>query len=90
MLIIVFFYYRKHVNQFEILRDWYSKSINRDPNYTVYLDNIGRIWFGIEVPRISRTSNSMFSGLLKSIIGNEDSTDEEGEIMSSATAPDLD
>lgn len=84
------FYSRKHVTQFEILRDWYSKSINRDPNYAVYLDNIGRIWFGIEVPHNNKSSNSMFGGLLKSIIGEDESTDEEGDTLAAAPAPDLD
>ncbi|KAM3964436.1 Golgi to ER traffic protein 4 homolog [Aphomia sociella] len=80
---------QRHVNQFKILRNWYAISIKRDPNYSVYLDNIGRIWFGIVQPE-AMTTNSMFGGLLKSIIGDADSSDEEGEFGHNATAPDLD
>lgn len=71
------------------MRDWYSISIKRDPNYSVYLDNIGRIWFGLEVPQTNRNPNTMFGGLLKSIIGEDDSSDDE-EYAGNAAAPDLD
>ncbi|XP_026751846.1 Golgi to ER traffic protein 4 homolog [Galleria mellonella] len=81
---------QRHVNQFKILRSWYAISIKRDPNYSVYLDNIGRIWFGIEVQRKTRNPNSVFGGLLKSIIGDADSSDEDGEYEHNATVPDLD
>ncbi|CAG9138720.1 hypothetical protein JYU34_012656 [Plutella xylostella] len=80
---------QKQVPQFKILRDWYSISIKRDPNYSVYLDNIGRIWFGLEVPQTNRNPNTMFGGLLKSIIGEDDSSDDE-EYAGNAAAPDLD
>lgn len=73
------------------MRNWYAISIKRDPNYSVYLDNIGRIWFGIEVQQDTRNPTSVFGGLLKSIIGDADSSDEDGEYMAhNATAPDLD
>lgn len=89
----IYFISRKHVIQFKILRKCYAISIKRDPNYSIYLDTIGRIWFGIEIPNNSRNSNSMFGGLLKSIIGDVDvdSSDEEGEFVANcAAAPDLD
>ncbi|CAG5059635.1 unnamed protein product [Parnassius apollo] len=82
---------QKHANQFKILRNWYAISIKRDPNYSVYLDNIGRIWFGIEIPHDTRNPNSVFGGLLKSIIGDLDSSDEDGDYTErNTTAPDLD
>lgn len=59
----------------------------------MYLDTIGRIWFGIEIPQDSRNSNSVFGGLLKSIIGDVDvdSSDEDGDFMANcASVPDLD
>lgn len=73
------FYFRKKPNQFNLLKTWYAISLKRDPNYSVYLDNIGRIWFGIEVPSDNRNRNSMFGGFLKSIIGDVDSSDEDAE-----------
>lgn len=77
--------------QFKILRNCYAISIKRDPNYSVYLDTIGRIWFGIEIPQGNRNSNSLLGGLLKSIIGDVDTSDEEGEYVGNcSTAPDLD
>ncbi|CAK1596095.1 unnamed protein product [Parnassius mnemosyne] len=82
---------QKHASQFKILRNWYAISIKRDPNYSVYLDNIGRIWFGIEIPHDTRNPNSVFGGLLKSIIGDLDSSDEDGDYTGrNTTAPDLD
>ncbi|XP_023950117.1 Golgi to ER traffic protein 4 homolog [Bicyclus anynana] len=83
----------KHVMQFKILRRCYAISIKRDPNYSGYLDKIGRIWFGIEIPQDGRNSNSMFGGLLKSIIGDVDgeSSDDEGDLAANcAPVPDLD
>ncbi|CAG9584387.1 unnamed protein product [Danaus chrysippus] len=81
----------KHVMRFKILRDCYAISIKRDPNYSVYLDTIGRIWFGIGIPQTNRNSNSVIGGLLKSIIGDvdADSSDDDGG-MRSAAIPDLD
>ncbi|XP_063362084.1 Golgi to ER traffic protein 4 homolog [Cydia amplana] len=82
---------QKHAIQFKILRNWYAISIKRDPNYSVYLDNIGRIWFGIEIPHDPKNANSMFGGLLKSIIGEAaDSSDEEEYMGHNTSAPDLD
>ncbi|CAH2037554.1 unnamed protein product, partial [Iphiclides podalirius] len=82
---------QKHTNQFKVLRNWYAISIKRDPNYSIYLDNIGRIWFGIEIPQDTRNPNSMLNGLLKSIIGDLDSSDEDGDLNErNSTAPDLD
>lgn len=82
---------QRRVAQFQILRNCYAISIKRDPNYSVYLDNIGRIWFGIEIPPDNRNSNSLFGGLLKSIIGEADSSDEEGDYLDrNIAAPDLD
>lgn len=87
-----FFIFRKHVVQFKILRNCYAISIKRDPNYSVYLDTIGRIWFGIELPQ-DKNHNSIFGGLLKSIIGDVDvdTSDEEGEYeRNNAPVPELD
>ncbi|XP_026725321.1 Golgi to ER traffic protein 4 homolog [Trichoplusia ni] len=82
---------QKQANQFKILRNWYAISIKRDPNYSVYLDNIGRIWFGIEIPPDNKNPNSVFGGILKSIIGDADSSDEEGEYVGrNGAAPELD
>lgn len=82
---------QKHVIQFKILRKVYAISIKRDPYYSEYLDNIGRVWFGIEIPQDTRNPNSVFGGLLKSIIGDADSSDDDGEPLGrSAPAPDLD
>ncbi|XP_028043990.1 Golgi to ER traffic protein 4 homolog isoform X4 [Bombyx mandarina] len=81
---------QRHVRQFMVLKNWYAISIKRDPNYSIFLDNIGRIWFGIEIPSENRNPNSMFGGLIKSIIGDIDSSDDDGESKTSATAPDLD
>ncbi|CAB3224137.1 unnamed protein product [Arctia plantaginis] len=82
---------QKHPTQFKILRSWYAISIKRDPNYSVYLDNIGRIWFGIEIPPDNKNPGSMFGGLLKTIIGDADSSDDDGDYIGrSAAAPDLD
>lgn len=83
---------QKHVVQFKILRNCYAISIKRDPNYSVYLDTIGRIWFGIELPQ-DKNHNSIFGGLLKSIIGDVDvdTSDEEGEYeRNNAPVPELD
>ncbi|XP_068631747.1 Golgi to ER traffic protein 4 homolog [Battus philenor] len=82
---------KKNVMQFKILRNWYAISLKRDPNYFSYLDNIGRIWFNIEIPQNNKNPNSMFGGLLKSIIGDLDSSDDDGEVDGrNASAPDLD
>lgn len=82
---------QRHSHQFKILRSWYAISIKRDPNYSMYLDNIGRIWFGIEIPPDNKNPNSVFGGLLKSIIGEADSSDEDGDYVGrNAAAPDLD
>ncbi|XP_049868916.1 Golgi to ER traffic protein 4 homolog [Pectinophora gossypiella] len=82
---------QKQSNQFKILRNWYAISIKRDPNYSVYLDNIGRIWFGIEIPQDNKNTGSLFGGLIKSIIGDAESSDDEGDYLgASASAPDLD
>lgn len=57
----------------------------------MYLDNIGRIWFGIEIPPDNKNPHSVFGGLLKSIIGEADSSDEDGEYVGrNAAPPDLD
>lgn len=71
--------------KFSMLKTWYAISISRDPNYSDYLDTIGRIWFGIEPPSDNRNRNSMFGGLLRSIIGDVDSSDDEGEYNVSST-----
>lgn len=84
------FCFRKHATQFKILRNWYAITIKRDPNYSVYLDNIGRIWFGIEIQQDNKNPNSVFGGLLKSIIREADSSDDDGDYMATASAPDLD
>lgn len=91
MLLKYDYCYRKHVMRFKVLRDCYAVSIKRDPNYSVYLDTIGRIWFGIGIPQTNRNSNSVIGGLLKSIIGDVDgdSSDEDGG-MRNAAIPDLD
>ncbi|CAH0397919.1 unnamed protein product [Chilo suppressalis] len=82
---------QRHASQFKILRNWYAISIKRDPNYSIYLDNIGRIWFGIEIPKDNRNANSLFGGLLKSIIGEVDSSDEDGDFTGqNISTPDLD
>lgn len=72
------------------MRSWYAISIKRDPNYSVYLDNIGRIWFGIELPKENINHTSMLGGFLKSIISEVDSSDDDGDYGGNATAPDLD
>lgn len=55
------------------------------------MDTIGRIWFGIEIPQ-GRNQNSVFGGLLKSIIGDVeiDTSEDEGDYLSCVSAPDLD
>lgn len=88
----LYFIFRKHIVQFKILRNCYAISIKRDPNYSVYLDTIGRIWFGIEIPQ-NKNQNSVFGGLLKSIIGDVDvdTSDDDGDHLGNcAPAPDLD
>lgn len=72
-----------------MLRTWYAISLKRDPNYSGYLDKIGRIWFGIQVKPAVRSRNSMFGGLIKSIIG-EDSSDEERGTTSAPSTFELD
>lgn len=86
----ILFVFRRQANQFKVLRNWYAISIKRDPNYSVYLDNIGRIWFGIEIPQESKNSGSLIGGLLKSIIGEAESSDDEGDFGAQCSAPDLD
>ncbi|XP_026317716.1 Golgi to ER traffic protein 4 homolog [Hyposmocoma kahamanoa] len=81
---------QRQANQFKVLRNWYAISIKRDPNYSVYLDNIGRIWFGIEIPQENKNSGSLIGGLLKSIIGEAESSDDEGDFGANCAAPDLD
>lgn len=56
----------------------------------MYLDNIGRIWFGIEIPQETKNSGSLIGGLLKSIIGEAESSDDEGDLGANCSAPDLD
>ncbi|GBP89617.1 Golgi to ER traffic protein 4 homolog [Eumeta japonica] len=81
----------QQINQFKVLRDWYSLSIKRDPNYSIYLDNIGRIWFGIEIPPDNRNRNNMFGGLLRSMIGEVESSDDDTDYTTeSVAAPELD
>ncbi|XP_045497283.1 Golgi to ER traffic protein 4 homolog [Colias croceus] len=81
----------KHVMKFQILRKWYAVSLRRDPNYSGYLDNIGRIWFGIERPQRNKNPNSMLGGLLKSMIGDVDSSDDESsKVVQKANVPDID
>ncbi|KPJ02779.1 Golgi to ER traffic protein 4-like [Papilio xuthus] len=82
---------KKNTVQFQILRKCYEISLKRDSNYSDYLENIGRVWFGIDNRKNNNNQNSMFGGLLKSIIGDLDSSDDEGENQSSKpTAPELD
>ncbi|XP_041977969.1 Golgi to ER traffic protein 4 homolog [Aricia agestis] len=81
---------QKHTVQFKILRNCYAISIKRDPNYSVYLDTIGRIWFGIEIPQGNKNSNSLLGGLLNSLIGNLDTSDDEDTVEHRSTAPELD
>ncbi|KPJ08157.1 Golgi to ER traffic protein 4-like [Papilio machaon] len=82
---------QKNTVQYEILRKCYDISLKRDSNYSDYLENIGRVWFGIDNRKNNKNQNSMFGGLLKTIIGDLDSSDDEGENQSSKpTAPELD
>lgn len=81
----------KQQAQFKVLRDRYAIIIRRDPNYTYYLDNIGRIWFGIELPHENnRPRVGLFGGLLKSIIGDADSSGDEGDRPGTSAGPELD
>ncbi|XP_072932032.1 Golgi to ER traffic protein 4 homolog [Epargyreus clarus] len=81
--------------QFKILKASYLLHLKREPNYFDYLDKIGCIWFGIPLPGSDRDANSMLGGLFKTIIGDVDSSDEEGvyeknSATVTASAPDLD
>lgn len=77
--------------KFQDLQKSYDKMIKYDPNYLEYLNTIARLWFGISVPKNHRNPNSMLGGLIKSIIGDIESRDEDSsKLTNSANVPDLD
>ncbi|CAK1547154.1 unnamed protein product [Leptosia nina] len=80
----------KQVAKYKMLRSKYEQNLKRDPNYFEYLDTIGRVWFNIETPQNHRNTNSMLGGLIKSIIGDVESSDDESNMASRANVPDLD
>lgn len=54
------------------------------------MDNIGRIWFGIEIPKTRKNPRGMFGGFLSSVFRDTGSSDEEPEAGGSMAALDLD
>lgn len=58
---------------FSILCEKYQTSINRDPSYREYLDQIGQLFFGLPPP--PKQSQGFLGNLLQSIMGGDD--DEE-------------
>jgi len=68
---------------FTVLCEKYTASINRDPNYKEYLDQIGQLFFGVPPPQ--RTPQGLFGGLLQSMLGGED--DEEGSNTAEMASP---
>ncbi|XP_047513297.1 Golgi to ER traffic protein 4 homolog [Pieris napi] len=82
---------QKNAMKFLMLRKSYDKFLKRDPRYFGYLDTIARVWFGISAPGNRRNTNSMLSGIIKSMLGDIDSSDEDGSILANKTqVPDLD
>ncbi|XP_022124942.2 Golgi to ER traffic protein 4 homolog [Pieris rapae] len=50
--------------KFLMLRKSYYKFLKRDPRFFGYLDNIGRVWFGISAPENRRDLISMISAII--------------------------
>ncbi|GFO06780.1 Golgi to er traffic protein 4 homolog [Plakobranchus ocellatus] len=68
---------------FTVLCEKYQVSINRDPNYKEYLDQIGQLFFGVPPPQ--RTPQGLFGNLLQNVLVDVDS-DEEDNMGSSSTS----
>ncbi|XP_005113349.2 Golgi to ER traffic protein 4 homolog [Aplysia californica] len=62
---------------FTVLCEKYQVSINRDPHYKEYLDQIGQLFFGVPPPQ--RTPQGLFGNFLQNMLGAAGSDDEEDE-----------
>ncbi|CAG5125253.1 unnamed protein product [Candidula unifasciata] len=60
---------------FTVLCEKYQVSINRDPNYKEYLDQIGQMFFGVPPPQ--KTPQGIFGSLLQNVLGSAFSEDDE-------------
>ncbi|KAK7003648.1 Golgi to ER traffic protein 4 [Biomphalaria glabrata] len=73
---------------FTVLCEKYQVSINRDPNYKEYLDQIGQLFFGVPPPQ--KTPQGLFGSLMQNVLGVSGSDDEEeGSTKTKAAAPSL-
>ncbi|XP_048764329.1 Golgi to ER traffic protein 4 homolog isoform X2 [Ostrea edulis] len=66
---------------FSILCEKYQASINRDPSYREYLDQIGQLFFGLPPP--PKQSQGLFGNLLQSIMGDDGDEDSLQQSTSS-------
>ncbi|KAK3739992.1 hypothetical protein RRG08_005264 [Elysia crispata] len=60
---------------FTVLCEKYQVSINRDPNYREYLDQIGQLFFGVPPPQ--KTPQGFFGNLLQNVLVDVDSDEED-------------
>ncbi|XP_059144290.1 Golgi to ER traffic protein 4 homolog [Physella acuta] len=60
---------------FTVLCEKYQVSINRDPNYKEYLDQIGQTFFGVPPPQ--KTPQGLFGNLLQNVLGGSMGDDEQ-------------
>ncbi|XP_048764332.1 Golgi to ER traffic protein 4 homolog isoform X4 [Ostrea edulis] len=72
---------RGRVAVFSILCEKYQASINRDPSYREYLDQIGQLFFGLPPP--PKQSQGLFGNLLQSIMGDDGDEDSLQQSTSS-------
>ncbi|RUS75485.1 hypothetical protein EGW08_016753 [Elysia chlorotica] len=70
---------------FTVLCEKYQVSINRDPNYREYLDQIGQLFFGVPPPQ--KTPQGLFGNLLQNVLVDVDSDEEESMSGASFSHP---
>jgi len=65
-----------NIDQYTILCEQYQPSIRRDPTYTIYLDKIAQIFFGLPPPKKQKTGiEGMIGDFMESIFSNGDLSD---------------
>ncbi|XP_061169060.1 Golgi to ER traffic protein 4 homolog [Saccostrea echinata] len=69
---------------FSILCEKYQVSINRDPSYREYLDQIGQLFFGLPPP--PKQSQGLFGNILQSIMGDDGDDDSMQQSTSADSA----
>lgn len=69
---------------FTVLCEKYQVSINRDPNYREYLDQIGQLFFGVPPPQ--KAPQGLFGNLLQNVLVDVDSDEEDNMRGSTSTS----